>query len=1819
MLWVALFLLLPFENEVLGQQLDQLQQKRYCCQVPIAWENVSECCQVVDGVQPIWSHQRRQYIVELNPEQQTDILLAPHEMVRVVGWDKNCLSPDEVEIWLSDGSGLMRKLNVARTSDNRSIVAAPDYPAFTVVRIRRNPQTEGCARFAVYTSRRSVKRGLDSYQCDLINCGQQVEIHDDTDKRPRSYYQVAPFQRIQIGERNGDSRVRFETRLNYNNDTSQHRSYWMKVYVDGAIRKIVTFDTLPERYNRWFVDDCEQLIGRHEFAYLDFLNHENIEVEFSHGCYLRADALGLKLCRPKANRDLVEDLVRVCNVMPDEARAALCVNGQTVLSFDGNDDTDFDPWLHHEQFLNFARDNTMRQGGLNAYMWMRALATHRHGDPDYRDELTVPDLAAKIRGKFTHFRDLLPSSANSVSPRSVRFPIRSIGSPKQPYRQIVLGTQHVEEAAGQLPSAMLFPFSPAFCDGPGALVYQMPENLGPSVLRVVLDKATIRNASKFTIQYDNRRPIEFWVGPTTDIHSKLLKPGYQEAAVLALSNRHFPFDGSTLGGPFASIGRNADSTVAATHELVVPSGVKTVTLRATNGERNTKLVGLQYLTSRYQKLSESEWLYHQREILSGDPVRVEFSRKLLKNQVFDMTGLLDSHLTTFEASITQPTNTLATGLSLSPDAAQIFAEAENRRFENDPTSMIEILSNLSGASSNELKSAALLARADALHQVGESFLGNRELRGLMAFGEDPNLRTQAWQRLMTQADNLPFSHLLAEQYMIFHMLNSKDPRERQKVSMDLARRFVENDRLRMGFFAHPPEPDGTPEVFHLRSLFSMRWWEIMQNFANHIPDPQSSLWTGLKEIRRGNTEAGLSHLELAGAEGSSWIEHWHSGVRINERLKSPDLQQRLDALSEWEQWQSKHPGPRVWEPAPDLVTQCRSAKHIYSSMRDLRSQFFIASHESPGFIEVSGPTTIRIELRPIHSDNADSRFDEWFTVTGNGQLGLVAALGNTPSQQLRIEGVGGVVPGRLAITELKIPEGLHRLELASQDHQFLFRVLQDRPEIKLPALPVLSPSTIAKVITGDYGANMVVEASADDVENDCVRIIDHNCTCKSYLIGRLADPQDCPSIQQAWAWLIARHAGLAKANEIRFVPNDLPFEQTEQDDLNRQAARLAFSLNGREDNHQYRLQMIAMLQDLCNFDPSREDLRGYLNFAKNGTVWKKFESFDERAGVRSFELEHWTPETPEIRIRRSLAGLDQATWVVAGTKEASINVSDERPVHLRLKLRRPGVGFVPMTDTIAVVEIKNQIQRVQVDGEGEKHVDLNLPAGSHRIRVSQETAWANHMLHVEAFEVLEDGREMPFGANVKDNLSRTRTWMVALPEEPIKFTVKGPGLYRVDRRIDGRSKWEILTIPDSTTRTITIYPQDGRSREFVRIFELTVTDRPAKIFSPKQSAPLQPKPISEPVVQAAWLQPIEIGSGLDDFEDLALLPPDSVPASIAEPDFQQLGWQNLGTIAPYKTYRERRALDELRNPAARPGRFTELGLIRYFHDPWANSYERTQMFLRPRLDGSTSFGLNHREDRIYHPAICDPPEPEQGWGPIRTHWRAGLFGQDAGRPQFDGVSSFPWSAFANGGISRRQSINQFWHRTPRLEFFSRYLSEERDGFDSGVLDQDIFTRYKADHRYGLRLSDQWVYQCCIDRRFWMRPMLVTNTDQVIPDNLGVHFGVDQMIGPVQLRLGYRLTGFFADNDRSSAVVQNLFDLDAMLETWQSRYWRTEARFSVRHDVSNGGTSLQFNLRSFFNQGRGYRDMRPDSLLFRPIREERSLRHLMVHPPDAFIP
>ena len=143
----------------------------------------------------------------------------------------------------------------------------------------------------------------------------------------------------------------------------------------------------------------------------------------------------------------------------------------------------------------------------------------------------------------------------------------------------------------------------------------------------------------------------------------------------------------------------------------------------------------------------------------------------------------------------------------------------------------------------------------------------------------------------------------------------------------------------------------------------------------------------------------------------------------------------------------------------------------------------------------------------------------------------------------------------------------------------------------------------------------------------------------------------------------------------------------------------------------------------------------------------------------------------------------------------------------------------------------------------------------------------------------------------------------------------------------------------------------------------------------------------------------------------------------------------------------------------------------------------------------------------------------------------------------------------------------------------------------------------------MRFSDRFTYQPCEDKRHWFRPYIASNEDQLVPDNIGIEVGTDQLLGPLQLQLSYRTTQFFSDNDREDANVQSIVYIDAVLERWHSRRRRSELRFSAQHLLEdNDGTTFSFNLVNYFNHRRGYRDFDSNQLPFKSLKEHRAARH-----------
>jgi hypothetical protein len=156
-------------------------------------------------------------------------------------------------------------------------------------------------------------------------------------------------------------------------------------------------------------------------------------------------------------------------------------------------------------------------------------------------------------------------------------------------------------------------------------------------------------------------------------------------------------------------------------------------------------------------------------------------------------------------------------------------------------------------------------------------------------------------------------------------------------------------------------------------------------------------------------------------------------------------------------------------------------------------------------------------------------------------------------------------------------------------------------------------------------------------------------------------------------------------------------------------------------------------------------------------------------------------------------------------------------------------------------------------------------------------------------------------------------------------------------------------------------------------------------------------------------------------------------------------------------------------------------------------------------------------------------------------------------------------------------------------------------YDSGRVDHDIFTTFKADHRQGMILWDKLVAHPSLDTQWWALPSLFTTEDFNIfqPDHLSLKFGWAQLIGSLELDAACRLAHFLETPDREDSYSQFLLYGGLQADITMVRR-QTNLILNVEHDVNRGATGLTVALVCF-GQGHAREALLPEERSFAGLR------------------
>ena len=176
------------------------------------WDNLGPTRQWVGGVRPRRSSRFRHSTVALEPGQGTLFLVPPHEWIRIQRCSQNRGPIEELEIWVSNGSGLFHRVPVVSTSDGRSLIGVPGHSDWALAQVVLPNESACGATVAVFTSHRKKPRRLDYYQCPIPGLDCTVRIRNDLGNPTREYVRLAPFSR-QALQVSGRTRIRIKARF----------------------------------------------------------------------------------------------------------------------------------------------------------------------------------------------------------------------------------------------------------------------------------------------------------------------------------------------------------------------------------------------------------------------------------------------------------------------------------------------------------------------------------------------------------------------------------------------------------------------------------------------------------------------------------------------------------------------------------------------------------------------------------------------------------------------------------------------------------------------------------------------------------------------------------------------------------------------------------------------------------------------------------------------------------------------------------------------------------------------------------------------------------------------------------------------------------------------------------------------------------------------------------------------------------------------------------------------------------------------------------------------------------------------------------------------------------------------------------------------------------------------------------------------------------------------------------------------------------------------------------------------------------------------
>lgn len=1308
-----------------------------------------------------------------------------------------------------------------------------------------------------------------------------------------------------------------------------------------------------------------------------------------------------------------------------------------------------------------------------------------------------------------------------------------------------------------------------------AQVYPLPERFSPGWLRVAMHAEPGALRERVFLQFDEAAPQEFTVEPSPEVDAQAFQATAGETALLMQRWLHGEYGGSTLSPAFSREQQPARLISAGVNDIPLPPDVRQVRAwREREGEAGRQIwLALKVRMAKPYALSESavlDMLSRPPELANKTalldamapqpPADTDLDRRMLDSHLQPLARLVASEARHFALPLAKPMPVLGSGL---PEAV---ARAKALESAASYLPALEQWSLARGHANAALDAVAEAGQIRTLFALGETFLASQRLRQIMWYSPERERRAWALSELTTlyrqQQDDDALLGLAAAAFV-------RDPDDENLRRLALALQQANQAELAVQAGLLLPAAAREPEML-LRAALRAEWRQVFERLLAEVRDSQTQqFWRGLEAARRGDFSLAESTLADLGEhhEAAGWLAHLRQGMAIEEKRRREGRASPV-TRAEWANWLAEHPGECEWRDQPGALRAMAGSMTVRSEDRDTGFVMHHAEDAQPLRLAFYGPTTLRLEARPLHRAGMRQLIDGWLrvreaTADGRTSLRVLPITQNPPSDGLSIVGDPERVPGRQVLFELNFAEGWHEIEVDAENLPLLLRPRFAQPELLLPVLPLLNPDTVQQ-----GGAIMPLPAEASTFLGcrECTVLIPEQGRAAYFrpersLLGgnttNLGDPQFSePLAEQGDALGLA----LARGDWARVLDWPRP---TSPQAMHAWMAALLWVAERVPGYYERVLPLAAQLAESYPLEAERVALMARLN---RRSLWLPLTTVQASAGLRAIEFTAGQVEAPAMRIRAALLGKPRENeYLLSGDQQLVLNLFNPQPAELTLEFGSDDVSALPLQPMRVRLAVDGRPARlIELAPTGIHREIVRLPVGEQVLRVSIDGPLTGQFLRLR---FLEKGR-------VPSEIlaSSERFYQVATSTEPVRLSLPGPSWLRVDEWREGETRSDYRLLADEWN-SLEFRAERGEERLF-RFFTLgSQTEQPAV---PNRIVAIPTQPVPEPPLR--W-------------------PATPMPQRIHLLDGLTLGGQEDGTHSIFAGLRQRSFSASEHAGGRSPSgveRYFEAGVAYRYFDADNNLWLRGEVLGRSRAQGSPTLGV--RGELLHAPV----------WSAWNFGVQGSLYAQSSG-----GDDTPAYAANLRASMQQRREITPKLAHQPEVALFTRWLASgmdasRRQDYLAGHIDQDVFSPYQDQHRLGAELSDQLIYQPWLDTQWFGRVGLVSNADLALwrPDHLSWSMGWRQLFGQTWAQLSFRQNHYFSDVDRNKAQTIRNLSLQVGAEVWRSAQHRLELGLQLSRDNDTGRVVGGFTINLHGGNGRAFTDFMPKEILFRDLRERR---------------